>query len=186
MRSRAPFHPFSLLLLLLLLPALPALAAERWVMVDTERKVVQVFDGDREVRRFDGAALGRGGTSTVRSRGDNTTPLGEFRIHWINDESKFHIFLGLDFPDFEHTRRAYAKGNLDIDQFLLVTDSLRRNQVPPQTTAMGGHIGIHGLGNGDADVHAVSDWTQGCIALTNEQIEEFAELVGIGTRVVVR
>lgn len=175
-----------LLLMVCVLLANPATASERWVLVDTERKVLTVFDDDHKVRQFGRVAIGRSGTSTVRKRGDNTTPLGEFRIHRINNESRFHIFLGLDFPDFEHTRRAYAKGNLTIDQFLLVTDSLRRNQVPPQTTAMGGHIGIHGLGNGNADVHAVSDWTQGCIALTNEQIEEFAELVGIGTRVVVQ
>lgn len=176
----------SLLFALYLVPALSLAAVERWVLVDTERRLVAVYDGEQVVRTFDGAAIGRAGTSTMRSRGDNTTPIGEFRIHWINEDSKFHIFLGLDFPDFEHTRRAYANGHLDIDQFLQVTDSLRSNRVPPQTTALGGHIGIHGLGEADADIHAVSDWTRGCVALTDSQIEELFDMVGIGTRVVVQ
>ncbi|MCK8516430.1 L,D-transpeptidase [Methylonatrum kenyense] len=175
-----------LLFILLLIPVLSVSATERWVLVDTAKKTVAVYDGENTVRTFEGAAIGRGGTSTVRSRGDNTTPLGEFRIHWINEESQFHIFLGLDFPDFEHTRKAYANGKLGIDQFLQVTDSLRSNRVPPQTTDLGGHIGIHGVGKADADVHAVSDWTRGCVALTDSQIEDLLEMVEIGTRVVVQ
>lgn len=185
---RLDYTAFRLILLLALLslPALSPASAERWVLVDTTKKVVQVHDGELVVRTFNGAAIGRGGTSTMRSRGDNTTPLGEFRIHWINENSRFHIFLGLDFPDFEHTRLAYANGRLDIDQFLKVTDSLRANRVPPQTTPLGGHIGIHGVGEADANVHAVSDWTRGCIALTDTQIEELFDMVRIGTRVIVQ
>jgi L,D-peptidoglycan transpeptidase YkuD (ErfK/YbiS/YcfS/YnhG family) len=57
---------------------------------------------------------------------------------------------------------------------------------PPQNTILGGAIGIHGIGNGDPEIHKRFHWTEGCVAVTNEQIERLAELVDIGTRVVIR
>jgi L,D-peptidoglycan transpeptidase YkuD (ErfK/YbiS/YcfS/YnhG family) len=51
---------------------------------------------------------------------------------------------------------------------------------------LGGAIGIHGIGGGSPDVHRRFHWTEGCVAVSNEQIERLAELVGIGTRVVIR
>jgi hypothetical protein len=62
----------------------------------------------------------------------------------------------------------------------------RRHGHPPQNTALGGAIGIHGIGGGSPDVHHRFHWTEGCVAVSNEQIERLAELVGIGTRVVIR
>jgi lipoprotein-anchoring transpeptidase ErfK/SrfK len=51
---------------------------------------------------------------------------------------------------------------------------------------LGGHIGIHGVGRGDLRIHQQFDWTQGCIALTNEQIEQLQNLVRVGDRVVIQ
>ena len=58
--------------------------------------------------------------------------------------------------------------------------------MPPQQTALGGHIGIHGIGAGDPRIHEDFNWTSGCIALTNAQIDDLAGWVRLGMRVVVR
>lgn len=50
---------------------------------------------------------------------------------------------------------------------------------------IGGQIGIHGLGAGDKEIHKVFNWTHGCIALTNEQIDQLTRWVGKGTVVKV-
>jgi hypothetical protein len=67
-----------------------------------------------------------------------------------------------------------------------VRRALRTNSVPPQNTPLGGFIGIHGIGIGDPKIHALFNWTEGCIALTNEQVDELAQWVHVGTPVTIR
>jgi L,D-peptidoglycan transpeptidase YkuD (ErfK/YbiS/YcfS/YnhG family) len=59
-------------------------------------------------------------------------------------------------------------------------------QIPPQDTPLGGQIGIHGLGSADARVHEFFDWTHGCIALTNSQIDHLSQIVDTGTLVKIK
>ncbi len=157
-----------------------------WLLVDTRQRTIQVFDNDVPVMQISSIALGRGGPSEDRLRGDRRTPLGDFRIAWINRDSKFHIFLGLDYPTYQHARRAYDAGNISVDEFIAIAQAIRARRTPPQTTGLGGHIGLHGLGPADPDVHRIADWTQGCIAMTDDEIERLADLVQVGTPVVVR
>jgi len=51
---------------------------------------------------------------------------------------------------------------------------------------LGGGIGIHGIGRGDLDIHRQYNWTNGCVALDNDQITDLARWIGVGTRVVIR
>lgn len=62
----------------------------------------------------------------------------------------------------------------------------KRGEVPPQNTGLGGLIGIHGIGAGDADMHREYNWTNGCVALTNEEIDRLVEWVDVGTLVEIR
>ncbi|TVO65135.1 L,D-transpeptidase [Spiribacter aquaticus] len=56
--------------------------------------------------------------------------------------------------------------------------------VPPGRAARG-HIGFHGIGNGDHRVHQAFNWTQGCVAMTNAQIETLMDWVRVGTPVII-
>lgn len=174
----------AVLVLLLLLP-LGAAANDARVVIDTDGQEMRVFSGGEQVMHVPRVALGRGGAARTRLRGDQTTPMGDFQVAWINRDSRFHVFLGLDYPRFDHVRTAYKDGTLDIDAFLAVTDALKARRLPPQDTAVGGHIGIHGVGTGDLDVHRRANWTEGCVAITNEQMDQLTEHVGVGTRVII-
>ncbi|MEA2119325.1 L,D-transpeptidase [Halovibrio sp. HP20-50] len=159
---------------------------ELWVLVDDKEAALSVFRGNALVERFAPISLGRSGAKTQRVRGDNVTPLGEFRINRFNYESQWRTFMGIDYPTPVHARMALEKGiysQTDYDDYF---DYYRRHGVPPQNTALGGAIGIHGLGSADPDIHGRYHWTQGCVAVTNEQIDRLAGLVGVGTRVVIR
>lgn len=175
-----------LLVLLLALPFSMSAKDSNWLLVDTASQSIVVYEGETELIRYNGIAIGRGGASRDRTRGDNTTPLGDFRIGWINRESQYHTFLGFDFPTSGHASRAYAAGRLSLDDYLSIVDAVRLRRLPPQTTRLGGHIGIHGLGKADPQMHRMANWTRGCIALTDDQIADLSELVTIGTRVIVR
>lgn len=165
---------------------LPRHADEIWVLVDDREAELVVYRGNRQLERFHPISLGRGGASPTRLEGSNATPKGEFRVNRFNFESDWHLFVGLDYPTPSHARVALEEGvysEQDYDDYFAY---YRRNGHPPQDTVLGGFIGLHGIGKGDPEVHRKFHWTQGCVALTDEQIERLASLINIGTRVVIR
>ncbi|MCB8890299.1 L,D-transpeptidase family protein [Vreelandella malpeensis] len=181
-----PYQPSDLIRTLLDSAAKPRHSNELWVLIDDRESVLSVFRGDALIERYAPISLGRGGARTQRVRGDNTTPLGEFRVYRFNRESRWHIFIGIDYPTPPHARMALEAGIYSQADYEAYFDAYRRFGYPPQETALGGAIGIHGLGSADPDIHGRYHWTQGCIAVTNDQIERIASLVDVGTRVVIR
>lgn len=159
---------------------------EHMLVIDTETRTLSVIRGNRLLARFDNIAIGRGGLSVDRKRGDGTTPLGTFRIDRIHPNSRFRFFFGIDFPRPEHAQRALEDGRIQVEDYERIVTAFDSNESPPQDTALGGHIGIHGLGRGDARIHELVNWTQGCIALTNRQIQQLSRWIRVGMRVEVR
>ncbi|MBS3785780.1 MAG: L,D-transpeptidase [Gammaproteobacteria bacterium] len=156
-----------------------------WVRVDIAAERTEVWRGEEQVMAFDGVAFGRGGASRLRLRGGKETPLGSFQINRINRESQFHIFLGINYPTMSHFSEARALGIIDDKEFSASIEYASRTGNLPQDGSLGGYIGLHGIGRGDPDIHQRFHWTQGCIAMTNSEIEELAEWVGIGTPVII-
>lgn len=177
-----------LLLSAVLASATPLLARsdQIWILVDTEKLTLTVMDGDRVRRTYENISIGRGGTTQDKRRSDDKTPLGEFHIVRIAVETRFHRFYGFDYPTLEQAARGLQAGVIDQGQYVQIRKALRARRTPPQSTPLGGFIGIHGVGEGDVRVHSDFNWTNGCIALTNEQIDDLAQWIGIDTRVVVK
>lgn len=159
---------------------------EIWVLVDDREATLTVYRGNLQLDRFAPISLGRSGARSARLRGSNVTPRGEFRVNRFNHQSDWHIFIGLDYPTPSHARMALEEGVFTQQDYDDYYDYYRRQGYPPQQTALGGFIGIHGIGKGDPDIHQQFHWTQGCVAVTDEQVERLASLIGIGTRVVIR
>jgi len=159
---------------------------EPWILIDTETKQLSIKRKDNTVRVFNGIAIGRGGAAQLRVRDDGKTPLGEFEIAWIAEESQFHMFFGLNYPNLERVQKAYDHGEINRITYYRIKDAITSGQVPPQNTKLGGYLGIHGLGNRDLKTHQRYNWTLGCVALTNREIEELALWLKIGTRVIIR
>jgi murein L,D-transpeptidase YafK len=111
-------------------------------------------------------ALGRGGLAPKQREGDALTPEGRYVIDAKYDHSKYHKALHVSYPNAADRERA------------------NRLHVPPGEAIM-----IHGLPNGKGWVgarHRLFDWTLGCIAVTNEEIDEIWKLVPVGTPVEIR
>ena len=157
-----------------------------WVLVDTQKMVLSVLEANKVRKTFDRISIGRAGAALNKKSGDNRTPLGEFRLVRITSDSSFHRFFGIDYPTVAHARRAYRAGVIDSEDYAAIFNASRTGAVPPQTTPLGGNIGIHGIGSGDPKVHDEFNWTQGCIALTNRQIDDLSRWVYLGMRVVIR
>lgn len=175
------------LLLAFLLPSqvVSADGEEIWLQVDTQALEVRLMRGRSVLRVYEDIAIGRFGTTSDKRRLDGKTQLGEFRINLIKNDSSFHRFFGIDYPRLDHAERALQRGTLSAADFQAISQSIRARRAPPQNTALGGHLGIHGIGAGDPKVHSEFNWTQGCIALTNAQIDDLTAWLKLGTRVII-
>jgi hypothetical protein len=88
-----------LLLLALVVYGSQAHAGGVRIIVDTRAETLTVMRGDTVITAFPDIAIGRYGKTYFKRQGDNKTPLGNYRIGWINRESRYYIFLGLTYPD---------------------------------------------------------------------------------------
>jgi murein L,D-transpeptidase YafK len=173
----------ALLSALLLRPA--QAVADTWLLIDTEARTLQVRNGSEVLRSYDNIAIGRGGTTQRRAVGDNRTPLGTFRISSIRATTRYHRFFGLSYPALDDARRARARGQISEADLAAIRRAHELGLEPPSSTPLGGNIGIHGLGAGDPGIHEDFNWTDGCIALTNEQVDELAQWVRPRMTVVI-
>ena len=156
-----------------------------WLDIDTNSQTLRVMDGDELRLHFENIAIGRYGTTRDKRRGDNKTPLGQFTIAWVKHSARYHLFFGLDYPTLEYAYRGYREGEISEDAWQAFREAFKARRPPPQTTPLGGAIGIHGIGAGDLRFHEYFNWTNGCVALTNEQIDSLSEWVSIGTPVTI-
>ncbi len=178
--------PRILFLAALLLPLTVVGGEDEWLLVDTDKHTLQLFDGERSVSQFEGISIGRGGTGRYRLKGDERTPLGKFRVAWLKADSQYRFFIGLDYPQREHAKKAFENGDIDAADRQRIFQAIYAGKLPPQNTALGGYIGIHGLGAADPRLHEMADWTRGCVAVTNEQIDLLRRHVRTGMPVLIR
>jgi murein L,D-transpeptidase YafK len=135
------------------------------VLVEKAARRLTLWFADYAVREYR-VALGREPLGDKRRAGDGRTPEGLYTIDGRNGGSEFHRSLHVSYPSAQDRRSAREAG-----------------------ARPGGEIMIHGLPEGAEWVgpeHTRFDWTEGCIALTNEEIDELWELVGDGTPIEIR
>lgn len=160
--------------------------SDLWLLIDTKAKKIEVKKGELTVETLNSIAIGRGGAGYKTHRGDNITPFGDYKIGWIGEKSTFRRFFGLTYPSADDAQKALARGIIDKYTYNRILNAQLSGQIPPQNTPLGGQIGIHGLGRANVRIHETFDWTHGCIALTNQQIDHLSQLVDTGTLVRIK
>jgi murein L,D-transpeptidase YafK len=167
----------------------PEPAAPRFELeIFKSRNELVIKDGTDVVRRYY-AAFGSGGKGAKRRRGDDMTPVGAYRIVDFKADSRFQFFMLLNYPNLVDGWHGYRERTINAAQFKAIASAWRNGATPPQDTPLGGYIGIHGIGEitpKKLDIHRSLNWTQGCIALSNEEIDELRQYVTVGTRVFIR
>lgn len=161
------YRRLSLLFLLLgcclLLPTLASANADRLVVKKSARKLF-LFAGDELLRSYE-VALGRNPVGHKERRGDYRTPEGKYLLDWRNPQSRFYRSIHISYPNENDRRRAAAMG------------------VDP-----GGSIMIHGVPDryrDDQEFLISLNWTEGCIAVTNKDMEEIWALVADNTPIEI-
>jgi tetratricopeptide (TPR) repeat protein len=138
--------------------------ADKILIEKKERRLTLLSRG--EVLKTYKIALGGNPIGPKERQGDNKTPEGTYIIDSRNKDSRYHLSLRISYPNEKDKKRAKELG-----------------------ASPGGDIMIHGIKNGFSwvgDSHAEVDWTKGCIAVTDEEIEEIDKLAPNGTIVEIR
>jgi len=147
------------------------------LVVDKTGRTLTVLSAGTVVKVYR-IALGRRPDWDKVRQGDNRTPLGHFYVCNKNAQSNFNKALGLSYPNAEDARRGLAVGLITRRQELAILEAVEHGQQPPWNTKLGGQIMIHGGGT-------ARDWTTGCVAMNDSDIDELFPLVPVGTPVVV-
>jgi murein L,D-transpeptidase YafK len=128
-------------------------------------------------------ALGRRPIGPKRLSGDRRTPEGTYRVSGPARASRFHLFIPIDYPSLEDARQGLRLGTIGQATYQAIAAARDAGEPPPQDTPLGGAIGLHGEGDDWSGQSGLADWTFGCIALPDADIEYLAERVDPGTEV---
>ncbi len=130
--------------------------SERKMLVYAESELLKTYK----------ISLGKNPIGHKEFEGDFKTPEGIYEINAKNPNSGYHKNLGVSYPNEKDIAHAKALGK-----------------------PAGGHIKIHGIRNGDGYISKFQrwkDWTAGCIAVTNEEVDELYENVKIGAIIEIK
>lgn len=166
-------------------PLLPVKPDEAWLYIDLKTRGLLVFRGEEVIWQVGHVAIGKNGAGRIRFQGSKVTPIGTFRIERINGASRFHTFFGINYPNPQIVEEAIAGGLISNYEAQRIQRHYDRHRVSLPNTSLGGHIGIHGLGGRSAFLHKQMDWTDGCLAVTDDEIRQLSKWVGVGTQVLI-
>lgn len=147
------------------------------IVIRKTKRMLEVFDGNKLIKMYT-VVLGFTPTGDKEIEGDGKTPEGEFYVFTKNTESRFHLSLGISYPARDDAERGLKANLITREEHDSIANSIADKGMPLQKTKLGGEIYIHGGG-------IAEDWTDGCVALKNEEIEELFAAIPIGTQVTI-
>jgi murein L,D-transpeptidase YafK len=150
---------------------------EPHIEVNKSKRQLRLFDGERLVKTYR-VGLGFNPVGMKLREGDGATPEGHYFICEKNPKSRFHLSLGISYPGPLDAERGLRSGLITQAQHDEIVRAHRERRTPPWKTALGGEIFIHGNGG-------KSDWTLGCVAVEDDEVEELFRLVPVGTLVKI-
>ncbi|MGI8544440.1 MAG: L,D-transpeptidase family protein [Aridibacter sp.] len=147
------------------------------ILVKKKERKLELFDGEKLIKTYK-IALGFAPVGDKEIEGDGKTPEGDFYVFTKNSKSNFYLSLGVSYPNIEDAERGFKQELITKEQHDLIVQAINNKKTPPQKTKLGGEIYLHGNGN-------LTDWTHGCIALTNTDIKELFDMIPIGAPVEI-
>jgi murein L,D-transpeptidase YafK len=147
------------------------------IKVYKEIRILELYGDDKLIGRFK-IAIGGSPIGDKDKEGDKKTPEGKYYICTRNDKSKYSLFLGLSYPNVEDAQRGLQNGLISEATFKEIETTIGSGKRPDWNTPIGGAVGIHGGG-------VQSDWTFGCIAVSDEDIKIIWEYTEMNTPVEI-
>lgn len=147
------------------------------IRVYKKNRVLKLYEDGQLIKEFS-VALGHSPEGTKRIQGDKKTPEGKYYICTRNDKSRYTLFLGLSYPNILDAKKGLDNGYITQGEFDQIKNAIENKKSPSWSTSLGGAVGIHGGG-------ISSDWTLGCISLTDKDIKTLWKYAKLKTPVEI-
>lgn len=134
------------------------------VFVDKSARTLQLLSDDKVIKSYH-IALGGNPIGHKQQQGDQRTPVGSYTLDYKNEKSKFYRSIHISYPNTTDKARAKSRG-----------------------VSAGGDIMIHGQKKGFGALGVLNqqrDWTEGCIAVTDDEMDEIIAAVKVGTPIEI-
>ncbi len=135
------------------------------------------------------ASFGRNLLDKKKDANDGATPVGEYKICSIENHPAYYKFLRLNYPNLDDAVEALRKSLITQKEFNEIKFQFYYEDCIDANTVLGGNIGIHGLGRLNyifKNLPFVYNWTNGSIAISNENLDEILKVIHKGTKVVIK
>jgi murein L,D-transpeptidase YafK len=161
------------------------------IVVHKERQILELQQDGGKTRQYR-VCLGLNPNGPKRVTGDRRTPEGDYFICYKSAESQYHRFLGISYPGIRDAQDAFEQGTISKTVRDSIIQSVEDGRPPPWNTQLGGWVGIHGYPSEEYRRRWIAlfypkphNWTDGCIAMWNFEIEDLYARVAVGTPVTI-
>lgn len=163
----------------------PPISGRRTLVIDKAKQQVVLYVGGRPGAGFP-ASFGVDPNSDKSRVSDCATPEGRYVISYKKNPSRFHRTLGISYPTLANAEKGLAGGVISLGEYQRISRTARKSSPAPHDTRLGGGIAIHGGGVfryfGKARER---DWTEGCVALNDPDIERLFDACRPGDAVII-
>ncbi|HEX2944656.1 MAG TPA: L,D-transpeptidase family protein [Clostridia bacterium] len=156
------------------------------LFADKSDKLLTVYNGNTPLKAYH-VELGDGGPGDKQIAGDHKTPEGSFYItqKLVLDPADQYLgtrWMRLSYPNIEDAQRGLKSGIISNATYNQIVNAINNGLTPPQNTALGGGVGIHG----GSTTALGTNWTFGCVGLTNKDVQDFYDYIKVGTKVTIQ
>lgn len=158
------------------------------VIIDRKTFTLNVYEDTVLIKSYR-ASFGRNLKDKKKSSNDGATPVGEYKICDIQNHPSFYKFLKINYPNLDDANEALRKSFLTQRDYNELRFQFYYEDCTNSDTPLGGNVGIQGIGRLNAilkNLPFVYNWTNGSIAISNEDINELLTVVKKGTKVVIK
>ena len=158
------------------------------IVIDRRNYYLELYLDKVLIKKYD-AVFGRNSGPKKTSRDDFITPTGEYRICKVDTNYIYYKKLYLNYPNTSDAAEALRLKLISQEQFHKIIKTNKRNTCSFSNTPLGADIGIQGIGEYNfifKNLPFVFNWTNGSVALSNENIDEILSVINIGTRVTIK
>ncbi len=158
------------------------------IIIDKQHYKLELYSDGKLLKVYK-AVFGKSNIHAKKNIYDNITPAGDYKICSIDTTSKYHMFLKLNYPNRIDAANALMDGAITKKEYQEIILTHEENNCMFPKSKLSVEIGIEGIGKFDIifkNLPFIFNWTNGSIAVSNEDIEELASVVKIGTPVIIK
>lgn len=158
------------------------------LIVDRKTYTLNVYEDTVLIKSYR-ASFGRNLSDKKKKFDDGATPVGNYKICNVQDDKNYYKFVKINYPNLDDASEALRKSFITQKEFNQIKFEYYYEECVSYNPVLGGNIGIHGIGRLNPifkNLPFVYNWTDGSIAISNEDLDELLKVIKPGTPIVIR